>query len=316
MLKILTINPGSTSTKIGYFEDQTKIWSTNIHHEVEELKNQKSFEEQKEFRKNEILKTLKKKNVDINQIDTFGCRGGICVPLESGTYEVTQKICQFQQEAAFQHPCNLANPIGFELAKINNKKAYFTDSPVTFEIMPVAQLSGVKEIPRYCRFHALNQKVIAKIHCDKTSQKYEDANLIVAHIGGGISVGAHLKGLVVDVNDALEEGPFGPERCGSIPIRQLIDLCYKNDHAYMKKFIQGTAGLTSYLGQNNLQEIMKSYGSDKTTTATVDAMIYQIACEIGKRSIALKGKVDGILILVVLLIIKSSLIKLKTMFHQ
>lgn len=296
MIKILAINPGSTSTKIGFFHDREKIWSVDVHHDVTELKKIKSFSDEKQFRMNEILSMLKKKKVKISEIDVFAPRGGISMPLKSGTYLVDETLCQFQEKSKLQHPCNLACPIALELAKINNKEAYFTDSPLTYEIMPIAALSGVKEFKRHCRYHALNQKAIAKWHCEKVKKTYDKANLIVAHIGGGISVGAHLKGKVVDVNDGLEEGPFGPERCGALPIRQLIDMCYQKDHSYMAKFIQGTAGLTSYLGMNDMKQIMESYDTDDNVKLVVDAMIYQIAKEIGSRAIALKGKIDGILI--------------------
>ncbi len=298
MIKILAINPGSTSTKIGVFNDKEKIWDINIHHDEDELNNIIGFDEQIKFRKREILKHLKTQNFKIENFDVFASRGGVSIPIPGGTYLVNEKTCENQKNSKLQHPCNLASPIAKSFADDNNKKAYFTDSPFTCELMPLAFYSGHKEIPRSGRFHALNQKAIARHHSEKMNKAYEESNYIVAHLGGGISVGAHEKGLVIDVNDALDEGPFTPQRTGGLPVRSIIDMCFTSGktHEEMKKFIQGNGGLFSYLGTNDCIKALEMGKEDKKVQETIDALIYQISMEIGKRSVSLKGDIDAILI--------------------
>lgn len=298
MYKVLAINPGSTSTKIGFFEDQEKIFEKVLRHSTEELAQYDRVAEQYDFRLTEILKALKENNVSIHELSAVACRGGVTKPITGGTYLVTDEVCEFQRTTPYEHPANLAAIIGKKIADEVGIKAYFVDSPMTYEMSELASFAGHKEMKRLGRFHALNHKAIARQFAKDQGKNYNELNLIVCHMGGGISIGAHEKGLVVDVTDAGEEGPFTPERTGYLPTRQVIDLCFsgKYTHGEMKKFIQGNGGLNSYLGMNDCKEIEEKAKIDLETRKVLEAMAYQIAKEIGASAAVLKGQVDAIIL--------------------
>lgn len=299
MVKILAINPGSTSTKIGFFENENKLWSLNIEHDPSLFNMDTPFQKDVSMRIDFIKSTLKEKQIDLSSIDVFATRGGASKPIKGGTYLINESLIGLQEKLhpKLLHPSNLACSIGFLLAKENNKKAFFTDSPMTYEIMDIAQFSGHQDVKREARFHALNQKAMARQWAKDNNKKYEDVNLIVAHLGGGISIGAHQKGVVIDVNDGVDEGPFSPNRSGSLPVLGVIEFSKKYLPKEAKSLIQGKGGLYSYFQEIDFKKIEnRIYQNDLDAKKVIDAMIYQIAHEIGARAIGLKGKVDAIIL--------------------
>lgn len=298
MARILSINPGSTSTKIGIFDDNNKLLEKVIRHSTEELTRYAKVADQFEFRRSEITQALDENEITLESLTAIACRGGLTKPISGGTYLVTDEVCEMQRTSPYQHPANLACIIGKDMADQLGIKAYFVDSPMTYEMQDLAEFSGHKEIKRLGRFHALNQKAIARKYASDCGKRYEDINIIVCHMGGGISVGAHSKGLVIDVNDAVDEGPFTPERTGSLPPRLLVDLCFsgKYNHGEMKKFIQGNGGLNSYLDMNDAKAIEEKSHNDEEARLVLEAMAYQISKEITSLGAVLKGDIDGIIL--------------------
>ncbi len=298
MNRILTINPGSTSTKIGCFDEEQLVFEEVLRHDVAELQKFPTVPSQFEFRKEAIINALAKNNIELSSLTAIACRGGVTKPITSGTYIVTDAVCEFQRTTPYQHPANLASIIGKNIANELGIEAYFVDSPMTYEILPICSYSGHSAMRRFSRGHALNQKATAREYAKKINKSYNELNLIVAHMGGGISVAAHQDGLMIDVNDAGEEGPFSPERTGELPVRQVIDACFsgKYTHEDMKKFIQGDGGLVSYLGHSDVKKAVEDSETDPKAKEVIDAMILQIAQEIGKRAVTLNGKVDQIIL--------------------
>lgn len=299
--KLLIINPGSTSTKIGVYEDEKQVFETNLKHSAEKIAQYKTIIDQLDFRKEAILNVLKEQNIDINTFDAIVGRGGLLKPMVSGTYTVNQAMIEdLKIGVQGQHASNLAGIIASEIAKGLNIPAYIVDPIVVDELTDVARISGIPEIKRKSIFHALNQKAIAKRYAKEKGVKYEDLNLIVTHMGGGVSVGAHCKGKVIDVNNALDgEGPFSPERSGGVPVGSLVDLCFSGKYTYdeVKKKINGKGGAVAYSNTNDFKVVADAADAgDKDAKLIYDAFIYQIAKEIGKDAAVLCGKVDAILI--------------------
>lgn len=299
---ILAINPGSTSTKIAVFDNNKNIHQTNLAHSNEELEKFENISDQYEFRKKIILEELDDAGINTNNIVIVIGRGGLIKPIKSGVYLVNEKMKNDLKKGLLgQHASNLGGLIADDLAKsLPNATAYIADPVVVDEMDDIARISGHPEFERISIFHALNQKIIAKTYAQSRIQKYEELNLIVAHLGGGISVGAHKKGKVIDVNQALDgEGPFSPERSGTLPAGALAKLCFSGKYSLseVKKMITGKGGLTAYLGTNNALEVeMKIRNGDKKAKIIYEAMAYQIAKEIGAAATVLKGKIDAILI--------------------
>lgn len=299
MHKILVLNPGSTSTKVGIFFDEKKVEEISLSHSKEELSKYSSLSEQYDFRKDIIVDYLEENDYDLSEFSAIACRGGLIKPIPSGTYRIDENVINDSKNSETDHPSNLAALIGNELAKKYNLEAFITDPPVTFEGEDIATITGQPLTTRRLRFHALNQKAIARKYAEDNGKKYEDINVIVAHLGGGVSVGIHKKGVVVDVNDAMDEGPFSPERAGSLPVFQLVDLCYsgKYSHAEMKKFLRGNAGFNAYLGTNDAREVAKMVADGNEKAVLVyEAFIYQVAKEIAAMSVNVNGKVDAIIL--------------------
>ena len=299
--RLLVINPGSTSTKIGVFDEDKLIFEETLRHSVEELSKYEKIFDQYEFRKNIILETLIKNKIDINSIKGVIGRGGLLKPIEGGTYEVNEEMLKdLRLGYQGEHASNLGGIIAYEIGSELGVKAFIVDPVVVDELEDVARISGLKEIERRSIFHALNQKAVARRHAKVKGQKYEDMNLIVVHLGGGISVGAHQKGRVIDVANALDgEGPFTPERAGGLPIGDVIKLAFSGKYTYddMKKMIKGNGGMVSYLNTNNAMEVGKRIeNKDEYAKLIYSAMAYQVAKEIGSAAVVLKGKVDGILL--------------------
>ncbi|MFO7880612.1 MAG: butyrate kinase [Bacteroidota bacterium] len=300
--KLLIINPGSTSTKIAVFENEKNVFQKNLKHTSEELAGFESITDQDDFRKDKILEEVKAAGHDVNDFDAVVGRGGLVKFIPSGIYEVNEAMRKDLQHSPLgEHASNLGGLIADDIAKsIGNAKAYIADPVVVDEMQDLARVAGHPKFERVSIFHALNQKAIARAFARETDKKYEDINVIVAHLGGGISVGAHRKGEVIDVNNALDgDGPFSPERSGGLPTGQMAKLCFSGDYALadIKKMIKGEGGFVAYLGTNDAYEVeMRAKKGDKKAQFISDAMAYQVAKDIGSMASVLHGKVDGILI--------------------
>lgn len=299
-MKILAINPGSTSTKIAVYEDETPILVNNIRHSVEELSEFPRIIDQFEFRKNLVLDTLEAKGIPFD-FDAIVGRGGLLKPIPGGVYVVNDAMLDDIAHAMRSHACNLGCLIAAELATLlPGCRAFIADPGVVDELEEVARITGSPLMPRITIWHALNQRAIARRYAAEHNLCYENLSLIVCHLGGGISVGTHYQGRAIDVNNALDgEGPFSPERAGTLPAGQLIDLCnsgrFTRDE--LKKRISGSAGLTAHLGTTDVQVIVKRIEEgDKHAELVLDAMIYQIARSIGASATVLYGKIDAILL--------------------
>ena len=301
-IKILAINPGSTTTKIAVYQNTTPILVKTIHHTTEELKKYQTFAEQKQFRKDIICQELKMANIRMELIRGVVGRGGLLRPIESGVYEVNRKMLHHLQNSPFgEHASNLGGLIAHEFAQtLPNAKAYIADPVVVDELEPIARVSGHPAFRRVSIFHALNQKAVAREYAQSIMREYEDLNLIVVHLGGGITVGAHRKGRVIDVNQGLDgDGPFSPERSGTLPVGQLVEACFSGSYTKekIKRMIKGEGGLVAYLGTNSAYETEKRIlEGDKEAKFYFEAMAYQVAKEIGSMCPVLKGNVDAILI--------------------
>lgn len=277
--KILAINPGSTSTKIAIFEDETEKFVKNIKHSAEEIAKFDSVASQFQFRKDIILSELKDAGFNINEINAIVGRGGLVKPIESGVYEVNEALINdLNNPPLGEHASNLGGLIANDIAKSlnNGTKAYIADPVVVDELQEVARLTGHPDFTRVSIFHALNQKAIARTYAKEIGKKYEDINLIIAHLGGGVSVGAHDHGRVIDVNNALDgDGPFSPERSGSLPTGQLVKLCFsgKKTEAEIKKMLKGAGGLVAYLGTN---DALRSRNKGKKKTRNINW--YKMPC--------------------------------------
>jgi butyrate kinase len=254
--------------------------------------------DQIDLRKKEVTDFIEKYGFKISDFDAIACRGGILPPLESGTYKVNEEMVDYlRNKTKIEHASNLAAVIGWELSE--NKIPVFITDPVSVdEFVPESRISGIPEIERKSLFHALNMKSVARRAAKELNKKYEECNFVIAHLGGGISIGAQEKGKMIDVNNANDEGPFSPERTGELPVGDLAKVAFsgKYDKKELKKRYVGKGGLVAYLGTNDLREAMKKAEKDDYTKKVVEAMAYQIAKEIGGMASVLKGKVDAILI--------------------
>ena len=297
---VLAINPGSTSTKIAVYKGDRAEVELSLQHSAEELARFSSPIEQYAWRKELILDTLAKNNIDIESLSAVIGRGGLLHPIKSGVYEVNQTMIDELKECMPQHASNLGAIIASEIAGLCNVKAYIADPIVVDELDEVTKITGIKQIRRRSIFHALNQKAMARRYAEEIGRPYEELNLIVAHLGGGISVGAHRKGLVVDCNNALDgEGPIAPERAGTIPAGELIDLCYSGQytHKQARELIVGKGGWMAIAGTNSAIEIVnRANEDDKDAKNALDAMCYGVAKHIGQMAVALCGDVDAIIL--------------------
>ncbi|MDU5108988.1 MAG: butyrate kinase [Clostridium sp.] len=299
--KLLIINPGSTSTKIGVYEDTKELFEETLRHSSEEIGKYETIFDQIDFRKEIIVNILKEKNFDLNTLAAVVGRGGMLRPMESGTYKVNDTMLEdLKVGVQGQHASNLGGILADRIAKELNIPAFIVDPVVVDELDEVARVSGIPELPRLSKFHALNQKAVAKRYAKENKISYSDLNLIVVHMGGGVSVGAHKKGRVVDVNNALDgEGPFSPERAGTVPVGDLIKLCYSNKYTEKEMYskIIGKGGYVAYLNTNDARDVLKLVEEgDKEAKLYLDAFIYQIAKAVGANATVLEGKVDSIIL--------------------
>lgn len=300
-IKSLIINPGSTSTKLGIFEDETLIMDETLRHSTEEIAQYATIIDQKDFRKNIILAFLKEKNIDVNSFQVIVGRGGLLKPIPGGTYPVTEKlIADLKAGVQGEHASNLGGILAKEIADHIGVPAYIVDPVVVDELIPIARYSGMPEISRSSIFHALNQKAVARRYAKESGKKYEDLNLIVIHMGGGVSVGAHEKGRVIDVFNALDgDGAFSPERAGGVPTGGLIRLCFSGKYSEKEimKMAVGNGGFNAYLGTNDARDVIKKIDAgDAKAKEVMDAFIFQVSKNVGAMATVLKGKVDQIII--------------------
>lgn len=299
---ILAINPGSTSTKVSLFEEENLVFEKNLRHSIEDLKLFEKISDQFHFRKDLIMNELIERKIDLNKISAVVGRGGLVKPIESGIYPVNERLKEDLINGVMgQHASNLGGLIAADIAvHLPSATAYIVDPVVVDELDDVARISGHPLITRRSIFHALNQKAVARIYAASINKKYEELNLIIVHMGGGVSVGAHRKGRVVDVNNALDgDGPFSPERAGSLPAGQLAELCFsgKYSHADVKAMLTGKGGMVAYLGTNSFIEVCKmaSEGDEKAKMIFKSAA-YQVVKEVGAMAAVLRGKVDAIIL--------------------
>ena len=298
--KILIINPGSTSTKIGVYEDETQVMEETLRHSTEEIAQYDTIYAQKDFRKEVILNVLQEKNVDLNDIDVVVGRGGLLKPIPGGTYATTPELLEdLKIGKQGQHASNLGGILANEIASQINVPSYIVDPVVVDELQDVARLSGHPKMPRISIFHALNQKAVAKRYAKEVGKAYEDLNLIVVHMGGGVSVGAHKNGKVVDVANALDgDGPFSPERSGGLPSGALMKVCFSGEYtqAEVGKMLNGNGGFNAYVGTNDMRDLVKMAEKDEKAKLVMDAFHYQLEKEIGAMAVVLGGKVDQIIL--------------------
>ncbi|HJA83067.1 MAG TPA: butyrate kinase [Candidatus Bacteroides intestinavium] len=299
-MNILAINPGSTSTKLAVFEDETPRLTRTLRHSVEELSTFPQTTDQFEFRKDLVLRELEADGIPL-QFDAVIGRGGLFKPIPGGVYEINDLMLHDARHASRPHACNLGCLIAADLAaRIPGCRAFIADPGVTDELEEVSRITGSPLMPRITIWHALNQRAIARRYAREQGTCYEDLNLIICHLGGGISIGTHLRGRCIDVNNALDgEGPFSPERAGTLPAGPLIDLCYSGrfTREELKKRISGHAGLAAHLGTTDVPTIVSRIAEgDRHAELVLNAMIYQTAKSIGAAATVLYGQVDAILL--------------------
>lgn len=300
MKKILAINPGSTSTKLAVFEDETPCLVRTLRHSVEELSAFADVTSQFDFRKELVLRELEADGIPLCFDAVIG-RGGLFKPIPGGVYEINDRMQYDARHAARPHACNLGCLIAAELAaRIPGCRAFIADPGVTDELEEVARITGSPLMPRITTWHALNQRAVARRYAREQGTRYEDLNLIICHLGGGISIGTHRHGRCVDVNNALDgEGPFSPERAGTLPAGSLIDLCYSGrfTREELKRRIAGQAGLAAHLGTTDVPAIIgRIAAGDKHAELVLEALVYQTAKSIGAAAAVLCGDVDAILL--------------------
>jgi len=295
--KILAINPGSTSTKIALYEDTKEVYKKNIEHPSEEIEKYKNISDQYEMRYKAIIEFLKEKDFDINQLSAVVGRGGLLPPVKSGAYRVNESMVnRLKYNPLVEHASNLGGIIAFEIAKKVGIEAYIYDSVAVDEFNDVARISGLADVQRKSFSHALNMRAVAIKVAKELGKDYSNLNLIVAHLGGGITISIHNKGRMVDIVSD-DEGPFSPERSGRLPAKDLISMCYKNDEKTMKKKIRGNGGLVSYLETNSALEVERMINNGNEYAKLVyEAMAYQIAKGIGELATVVDGNVDRIII--------------------
>ena len=285
--KLLIINPGSTSTKIGVYSDEKEVLVETLRHSSDEIAKYDSI-----FEKN---------NIDVSSLDAIVGRGGMLRPIPGGTYEVTDKLLEdLKIGVSGQHASNLGGILANEIAKEVGIRSFIVDPVVVDELQDVARISGMPELPRRSIFHALNQKAVAKRYAKECGKRYEDLNLVVVHMGGGVSVAAHRDGLVIDVNNTLDgDGPFSPERSGSVPVGDLVKLCFSGKYTESEIYskIVGKGGYVAYLNTNDARDVLKAKEEgDEYASLIFEAFIYQICKAIGEMSTVLNGKVSQIIL--------------------
>lgn len=299
--KILTVNPGSTSTKAALYENDRLVAQTTIRHAFGDFADCAAVMDQKDIRTECIRRFLAENNVEEKELGAVVGRGGLVKPIDSGTYEINDKMLRdLSKSSAGAHASSLGGIIAAEMSRRHGIPAYVVDPVVVDEMEPFAKLSGIPGIERRSVFHALNTKAVARSCAQQLGVRYEDGRFVVAHMGGGISVGAHQYGRVIDVNDALNgEGPFSPERSGSVPLQQLIEMCFSGRYPKdeMLDLVSRRGGMLAYLGTNDLIKVEKMIrNGDEFAALVMDAMAYQVSKEIGAMAAVLEGRLNAIIL--------------------
>lgn len=299
--RILVVNPGSTSTKIAVYNNEEEVFASVISHSAEQIKKFNSIYGQYDFRKEIILETLNREGIPLGSLNAVAGRGGNMKPVIGGTYKINEQMLEDLKLGVMgQHPSNLGAAIVQEIAHKLGIPAYVVDPVVVDEMEDIAKISGMPEIKRKAKDHPLNQKAAARCAAAEMGGEYQKLNFLVAHLGGGISLGVHKKGRIIDVNNVLDgEGPFSPERSGGLPVGSLVDMCFSGKYTkdqIMKKIVGG-GGLTAYLGTNDGREVQGRIKSgDEYEKLIYQAMAYQVSKEIGAGAAVLKGEVDAIIL--------------------
>jgi butyrate kinase len=299
--RVLAVNPGSTSTKIAVFDGAEKVFSVNLTHPAEEIAKYPKIIDQYDFRRKVILETLVSQGIAPESISGVVGRGGLLRSIPGGTYKVDEKMLEdLRQGVQGEHASNLGGLIAHSIAQPLGKPSFIVDPVVVDELEPLARFTGRPEIKRRSIFHALNHKAIARRAAQDLGKKYEDANLIVAHLGGGISIAAHKNGKVVDVNNALNgDGPIAPERAGSLPAWDLICLVLEDKYTKddWRKMLAGKGGVMAYLGVNDMREVEERIKQgDEKASQILEAVAFTCSKEIGARAAVLEGKVDAVVL--------------------
>lgn len=300
MIRILAINPGSISTKLGVFEDETCVMHASVSHSFNEISKFKNEMEQFGYRKNLVESELRKRHIPFN-FDAIVGRGGLIKPIESGVYELNDKVVYDTMHPRYHHVCNLGSLIALDMAKkIPNCRAFMADPGAVDELADISRITGCPELPHLSFWHALNQREIAKRFCKEHGKDYNKVDLIVAHMGSGISGAMHHNGRAIENNNALNgDGPFGVQRSGSLPVVQLIDLCFSGKHSHdeMVKYVSSQSGLFAHLGTTDVPQILQNISNgDNHAELILNAMLYQTARLIGSLAPVTNGHVDAIII--------------------
>ena len=300
MKTILAINPGATSTKYAVFEGEKILLKTTIEHQGSGLQNFERVFDQYQYRLNIITEGLAEAGISLESLDGVVGRGGLLKPLMGGTYAVNEIMVEDLKKAERgEHASNLGAVMAYNLAKELGIPAFIVDPVSVDEMAPEARLSGFPELPRVSMSHALNSKAVARTVAKEMGKEYHEVNFVVAHLGTGVSISPHQKGRMIDVNNAQEEGPFSPDRCGGLPAKALSKLCYSGKYTEQElmKRIMGSGGMYAYLGTKDIREAEKrAADGDGEASVVLDAMAYQVAKEIGAMSAVLAGDVDGIIL--------------------
>lgn len=299
--RVLALNPKSTKTIISVFHNDLCIFKETIHHNTKFKNDMTALNNEVAIRKTQILRLLSDAGINMSKLDAVSAIGGLLRSIEGGTYLVTQDILiDLKNSFNGKHASNLGGILAYEIAQGLNIPAYIVDPPVVDELCHLAKFSGLPEIERISIFHALNQKAVARMAAKELNKTYENVNLIVAHLGNGITIGAHEKGKVIDVNNGLHgDGPFSLERAGTIPSEALISLCFSGEYSKedIIRKITYKGGLKAYLNTDDLNEIEERIANnDEYAKTVVEAMAYQIAKEIGSMAAVLSGNVEGVVL--------------------
>lgn len=299
MKKIFVINPGSTSTKLALYNDSQLVWKTTLMHSAEDIARFPHPIDQLDYRTAQMYSAIEEAGID-GGFDAVIARGGLLQPTPGGVYIVDEGICYDLIHSPNEHACNLGALMADELARECGCPALIADPEVVDERLPEAKMTGLPEMPKVSIFHALNSKAVSRRYAESLGRTYEDVNLIVVHLGGGITVSAHRKGRVIDVNDGINgDGPFTPERSGTLPASQLIDLCFSGRYTQreLKRMVNGNGGLKAYLQTTDVADIAaRATRGEQPYKQVLDAMLYGVAKEVGARAVTLGGQIDAIIL--------------------
>jgi butyrate kinase len=299
--RVFTINTGSTSTKVALFDGDEKVFEQNIAHDASDLARFDTILAQKDYRRSSIMDALTKAGVTLEGVDAFSGRSGGIQSIETGCYGVNDKMLEDISSGEFvQHPANLSAVLALDFAKEHGGIALVVSDPTTDEFQEVARLTGLKGVYRHCYAHAMNQKEVGRRWAAEHGRRYEDLNLVICHIGGGVSVTAHRRGRIVDTNDiASGDGPMAPTRSGSMPAKDIVDMCFSGEFTedQMDKMILKDGGFVSHLGTSDVLEVKRMVADgDEYARVVYEAFCYQIGKQIGCEAAALHGEVDAILV--------------------